>query len=241
MIRFNELGQPIGAPVARWKPAPTPVPIVMSGRFVRVEPLTERHAVDLFAALSGPGGAARWTYTPLLRPPDVVAMRNQICAQTADASAVSFAIVPLALGVVAGRASYLRIDPLNGSIEVGAIQYGDALARSAAATEAMYLLAKHVFEDLGYRRYEWKCDSLNQPSRSAARRLGFTYEGRFRQATVYRGRNRDTDWFSIIDTDWPRLRTAYDEWLAPRNFDETGRQRRTLAEVRATPGGGGRP
>ncbi len=125
----------------------------------------------------------------------------------------------------------MRIDAAAGSIEIGSIQYGDSLVRTRAATEAMYLLGRHVFEDLGYRRYEWKCDCLNEPSRAAARRLGFTYEGRFRQATVYRGRNRDTDWFSITDAEWPRLRAAYDVWLAPENFDQDGQQRRSLSAL----------
>ena len=156
-------------------------------------------------------------------------MRELLAARIADPNFVSFGIVPLDLGRAAGRASYMRIDPAQGSIEVGSIQYGAALARTRAATEAMYLLARHAFEDLGYRRYEWKCDSLNEPSRAAARRLGFTYEGRFRQAMVYRGRNRDTDWFSITDAEWPRLRTAYDAWLDPANFDADGRQQQSLS------------
>ncbi|MGL5824663.1 MAG: GNAT family N-acetyltransferase [Nocardioides sp.] len=230
MIRFNEFGQPMGAPVPTWTGARPAESIVLSGRFVRVEPLADQHAGGLFAALGGLGNAARWTYTSLAQPADPAGMRDQIARQVGDPATVSFAIVPLGLPP-AGRASYLRIDPANGSIEVGAIQYGDALVRTAAATEAMYLLARHAFEGLGYRRYEWKCDSLNQASRAAARRLGFSYEGRFRQAAVYRGRNRDTDWFSITDAEWPRLRAAYDVWLDPVNFDEAGRQRRRLSRL----------
>jgi RimJ/RimL family protein N-acetyltransferase len=125
----------------------------------------------------------------------------------------------------------MRIDPANGVIEVGTIKYAPALQRTAAATEAMFLLMRYVFDDLGYRRYEWKCDSLNEPSRAAALRLGFTFEGIFRQAVVYKGRNRDTAWFSIIDKEWPALKQAYEAWLAPENFDPDGRQRRRLSDL----------
>jgi RimJ/RimL family protein N-acetyltransferase len=142
------------------------------------------------------------------------------------------AIVELASDRPAGVASYLRIDPAMGSIEVGAILYSPALQRSPAATEAMYLMARHVFEELGYRRYEWKCDSLNQASRRAAERLGFRYEGTFRQAWVVKGRNRDTAWYSIIDSEWPALRNAFERWLDPSNFDAAGKQRARLEALR---------
>jgi RimJ/RimL family protein N-acetyltransferase len=127
----------------------------------------------------------------------------------------------------------MRIDPNAGSIEVGGIMYSPRLQRTRAATEAMFLMMQRVFDELGYRRYEWKCDSLNEPSIRAATRLGFRYEGTFRQATVVKGRNRDTAWFSIIDRDWPQLKTAFTAWLAPENFDAAGNQRRSLADIRA--------
>jgi RimJ/RimL family protein N-acetyltransferase len=130
-----------------------------------------------------------------------------------------------------GVASYLRIDAPVGVIEVGHINYAPALQRTAAATEAMYLLMKRVFDELGYRRYEWKCDALNAPSRAAAERLGFTYEGIFRQATIYKGRNRDTAWYAIIDKDWPKIRAVYEAWLAPGNFDQGGKPRQRLSEM----------
>ncbi|HEV2100375.1 MAG TPA: GNAT family protein, partial [Stellaceae bacterium] len=130
-------------------------------------------------------------------------------------------------------ASYLNIDRQNGAIEVGAIHYSPALQRHPAATEAMYLMMRRVFDELGYRRYEWKCDALNGPSRAAAQRLGFRYEGLFRQATVYKGRNRDTAWFSIIDGEWPALRETFERWLDPANFDADGRQRASLSALRA--------
>ena len=128
-----------------------------------------------------------------------------------------------------GIATYLRIDHANGTAEVGYITYGSALQRTTAATEAMYLMAAHVFDVVGVRRYEWKCDSLNEPSRRAAARLGFTYEGTFRQAVVYKGRNRDTAWFAITDDEWPDIKAAFERWLDPANFDERGQQRAPLA------------
>jgi RimJ/RimL family protein N-acetyltransferase len=141
-------------------------------------------------------------------------------------------IVSLASGEAAGAASLLRTDRANGSTEVGHINYSPALQRTPIATEAMYLLMRRVFDELGYRRYEWKCDSLNLPSRRAAERLGFTYEGTFRQAVVYRQRNRDTAWFSILDTEWPAIAAAFRRWLDPSNFDAAGLQRRSLADLR---------
>jgi RimJ/RimL family protein N-acetyltransferase len=149
---------------------------------------------------------------------------------------VTFAIVPTETGQAAGLASLMRADVANGSIEVGAIVYGRSLQRSRGATEAMSLLMHHVFDDLGYRRYEWKCDKHNQPSRRAAVRLGFIWEGRFRNAVAYKGRSRDTDWFSITDSEWPRVRRALEEWLDDRNFDERGHQRVRLAARPPKPG-----
>lgn len=231
MSRVNEHGQPIGEAVPEWRGVERPGPPVLEGRYVRLEPLAVEHAASLFEELGGESNDANWTYLPEQRPLDVPAMTDQLAQRVADPAFVSVAIIPSDLGRAAGRASYMRINPAQGSIEIGAIQYGASLMRTRAATEAMYLLARHAFDDLGYRRYEWKCDSLNEPSRSAARRFGFTYEGRFRQAMVYSGRNRDTDWFSIIDCEWPRLRAAYDAWLNPANFDEAGRQRTSLSAL----------
>ncbi len=231
MSRLNEFGQPIGDPVPNWQGALRPRPMTLSGRYVRLEPLAAGHAPSLFDELGGPHNESNWTYLPDQRPSDADGLARQLAARIADPAFVSFGIVPLELGAAAGRASYLRIAPGQGTIEIGSIQYGVSLARTRAATEAMFLLAKHAFEDLGYRRYEWKCDSLNEASRSAALRLGFTYEGRFRHALVYRDRNRDTDWFSITDAEWPRLRTAYDGWLEPSNFDEAGRQMTSLSTL----------
>ena len=158
-------------------------------------------------------------------------------AGVADPGQVMFAIVPVETGRAAGFCSLMRIDERMGSVEVGGINLGRQLQRSRAATEAMYLLLRHAFDDLGYRRYEWKCDSLNEPSRRAAVRLGFIWEGRFRKALVYKGRNRDTDWFSVTDTEWPAVRAAHEQWLDPTNFDEHGRQRTSLSAASQSTGG----
>jgi RimJ/RimL family protein N-acetyltransferase len=150
--------------------------------------------------------------------------------QTA-ADAVFLALIPAATGQAAGYASYMRIDPANGVVEVGNILLSPALQRTTAATEAHYLMARHIFEDLGYRRYEWKCNAENLPSRKAALRLGFTFEGIFRQHMVIKHRNRDTAWFSMLDLEWPARKRAFESWLSPANFDAEGRQLRSLAQL----------
>jgi RimJ/RimL family protein N-acetyltransferase len=158
------------------------------------------------------------------------AYRRWLVAMTESNDPLFYAIVDNASGKAVGVAAYMRIDPANGVIEVGHLNFSPALQRTAAATEAMYLMMRRAFDELGYRRYEWKCDSLNAPSRSAAERLGFHYEGLFRQAIIYKNRSRDTAWFSIIDSEWPARKTAFERWLAPENFDAAGRQGRPLVE-----------
>ena len=237
----NEHGQRIGRPVD-WTPRPRPEPTAIEGRGVRLEPLGPEHVDDLYAALCREDDDPLWTYLFIQRPRDPEELASFVRAAVADPEQVVFAIVPLETGRAAGFCSLLRIDPSMGSVEVGWINLGRQLQRSRAATEAMYLLMGHVFDDLGYRRYEWKCDSLNEPSRRAAVRLGFIWEGRFRNALVYKGRNRDTDWFSITDREWPRVRGALEDWLDDRNFDAGGRQRVRLAArpaPAAATGGGG--
>ena len=172
---------------------------------------------------------ALWTYLFWERPQTREQMAALVDALVAGLGAVPFAIVARETGEAVGFCTLLRIDPAMGSIEVGGIAFGRQLQRSRAATEAMYVLMRHVFDDLGYRRYEWKCDSLNAPSRRAAIRLGFIWEGRWRNALVYKGRNRDTDWFSVTDQEWPRVRKALEDWLDDRNFDAAGLQRVRLA------------
>jgi RimJ/RimL family protein N-acetyltransferase len=224
--------QPIGFPVPGWSARPRPPRTPIEGWLCRLEPLDpDRHVADLYAGNCQARDARDWTYLPYGPFESLAAYRawaNQVAA--AD-DPLFHAIVDRASGRAAGVASLMRIDPVNGVIEVGHIKYTPALQRTPAATEAMYLLMRRVFDELGYRRYEWKCDALNAPSRAAALRLGFVFEGIFRQAIVYKGRNRDTAWFSIIDREWPALKAAYERWLAADNFDARGQQRRRLGEL----------
>jgi len=228
---LNHLGQPIGFPLPGWTPPPRPTREPRQGRYCRLEPLDpDRHAAALFAANAADEEGRSWTYLPYGPFETLPHYRDWMRAQCLGEDPLFFAIVDLADGAPAGVASYLRIAPASGSIEVGHIHYAPRLQRTAAATEAMFLMMQHAF-DLGYRRYEWKCDALNAASRAAAQRLGFSFEGVFRQATVYKGRNRDTAWYAAIDTDWPALRVAFLTWLDPGNFDAQGRQRTRLADL----------
>lgn len=203
----------------------------MRGRYCEVTPLSvERHGAELFAAYSAVGGDPGWSYLPygpFARAADFLAWMRDAC--TAD-DPLFHAVIDRATGRAVGLASYLRIAPAAGSIEVGHVHYSKALQRTPAATEAMYLMMQRAFE-LGYRRYEWKCNALNRPSRSAALRFGFSFEGIFRQALVVKGRNRDHAWYACIDGEWPALKAAYERWLAPDNFDAAGRQRLALSEL----------
>jgi RimJ/RimL family protein N-acetyltransferase len=218
--------------VPGWTPRARPPRTPIDGRFCRVEILDAgRHAADLFAANALDRDGRNWTYLaygPFERLEDYRAWVESVAA--AD-DPLFHAIIDLGTGKAVGVASLMRVDTANGVIETGHLNYSPLLQRKPAATEAMFLLMRRVFDELGYRRYEWKCDSLNAPSRAAAERLGFRYEGLFRQATIYKGRNRDTAWFSIIDREWPALRAAYAAWLDPSNFDGQGKQRRSLSQL----------
>ena len=228
MSRVNEHGQAIGAPVD-WAPRPAPGPVTLTGTTVRLEPLSPAHADDLWAVVGGPEEAASWTYLADEQPATREGLHHLVERRVARTDMVTLAV--LTDGAAVGLLSLMRIDAANGSVEIGGILLGRPLQRTRAATETMALVARHVFDDLGYRRYEWKCDSLNGPSRRAALRLGFVWEGRFRNALVYKGRNRDTDWFSITDAEWPALARAYDAWLSDDNFDADGRQRQALSDL----------
>jgi RimJ/RimL family protein N-acetyltransferase len=224
--RTNEHGQPIGRAVD-WSPREPVRPVTLAGRWSRIEPVASHHLPQLYDALVLRSPASIWTYLaagPFDGPAGLNAWLREL---NDDPGAVPHTICT-ADGRGVGVASYLRLDHANGSVEVGGIAYAAELQRTTAATEAMFLMMRHVFDDLGYRRYEWKCDTLNEPSRRAAARLGFTYEGTFRNALVYKGRNRDTAWFSITDLEWPGVRAAFEAWLDPDNFDSEGRQRRPL-------------
>jgi RimJ/RimL family protein N-acetyltransferase len=227
--RINEFGQAVGLPVLDWTPPPRPAHAVMRGRHCSLEPLdVTRHARMLWDAFSRDVEGRDWTY--LSQGP--YASFEDFHTWTAQAAVsldpLFFAIIDNS-GHAVGVASYLRITPEAGSIEVGHIHLSPLIQRSAAATEAMFLMMQHAFA-LGYRRYEWKCDALNAPSRAAAERLGFTFEGVFRQALVYKNRNRDTAWYSVLDREWPALNEAFTRWLAPENFDADGRQRTRLSD-----------
>ncbi|MEO8502836.1 MAG: GNAT family protein [Acidobacteriota bacterium] len=229
----NSLGQPIGFPVADWKPPIRPQREIIQGRTCRLEPLSvEQHSEALFAADAADESGKSWTYLGYGPFPNLVEYQHWMSTVCAGDDPLFFAVVDRSTGRPVGVSSYLNIVPAMGSIEVGHIHYSPSLQRSPAATEAMYLCMKYAFE-LGYRRYEWKCDALNQPSRDAAQRLGFSYEGIFRQATVYKGRNRNTAWYAAIDREWPALQEAFSTWLAPGNFDGDGRQRSRLSDLTA--------
>jgi RimJ/RimL family protein N-acetyltransferase len=228
----NHLGQPIGFPVPGWERRPRPPLTAMEGRWCRIEPLDpDRHAASLHAANCEDEEGRIWTYLPYGPFASENAYRGWAEASCARDDPLFHAVIDRASGRALGVASLMRIEPAVGVIEVGHINYAPRLQRTPAATEAMYLLMRRVFEELGYRRYEWKCDDLNAPSRAAAKRLGFSFEGIFRQATIYKGRNRDTAWYAMIDREWPALRAAFERWLEPANFDESGRQRASLSDL----------
>jgi RimJ/RimL family protein N-acetyltransferase len=221
---MNHLGQPIGASVGDWKPPATPSREAMRGRYCRLESLEARHARELWEANALDREHRNWTY--LMHGPYASFAEYAAWVERAGSTSdpLFFAVVT---ETAVGVAAYLRIAPEAGSIEVGHINFSPLVQRTRAATESMYLMMKRAFE-LGYRRYEWKCDALNVASRAAAARLGFKYEGTFRQATVYKGRNRDSAWYAVIDSEWPALRTAFERWLDPANFDDRGHQRKRL-------------
>jgi RimJ/RimL family protein N-acetyltransferase len=220
-------GQPIG-PKVDATPASLPAPVTLAGRYGRVERLATHHAAALWQAVTGHDQI--WTYMgygPFANETDFAAW---VASRVALADPYSYAIID-ASGRAVGIATLMEIRPTMRVIEVGNIVYSPALQRSALGTEAQYLLARYAFETLGHRRYEWKCNALNAASHRAALRYGFTYEGTFRQHWIIKGRNRDTAWFSILDSEWPARKAAFERWLAPENFDAAGKQRVSLREL----------
>jgi RimJ/RimL family protein N-acetyltransferase len=217
-----------------WTPAARPRRDVLRGARVRLEPLDpERHAAALFEAAQGEGAdPLLWRYFGYGPFADAADYRAWTVASAASDDPLFLAVVDAATGRPSGVVSFLRMEPAHGCIEIGHIWFGARLQRTPAATETIYLLARHAFDDLGNRRLEWKCDAENARSRRAAERFGFTFEGIFRQHMVQQGRNRDTAWFSLLDREWPAARAAFEAWLAPENFGPDGRQRCTLAELR---------
>jgi len=229
--RLNEHGQPIGFALPGWMPPRVPPREPMMGRLCRLEPIDPaRHAAELFEANARDAKGAMWTYLPYGPFTSMADFRELLENTFTGGDPLMFVVMEQGSGRAIGMAGYLRIQPASGSIEVGHVVYSPLLQRKPAATEAMYLMMKQAFA-LGYRRYEWKCDALNAGSRAAAQRLGFSYEGVFRQATVYKGRNRDTAWYSVIDGEWPLLEAAFTRWLSPGNFDEQGVQRISLSAL----------
>ena len=226
----NEV-RPIGSEVET-HPARRPERKIYPGRFVTLEPLeAAKHAASLWEKIQGADHI--WDYMPDGPFEAKASFRRFVETKSASADPLFWAVVDNASGEAAGYATLMRIEPANRVIEVGNILMTPALQRTPGATEAMYLMARLVFDDLGYRRYEWKCNALNAPSRAAAARLGFTFEGVFRQHMIVKGRNRDTAWFSMLDTEWRAVKQAFERWLSPDNFNSDGHQRRSLASFRS--------
>lgn len=232
MNLHNQFAQPVGIALPDWQPRSHPVRLTLQGHFCRLEPLSTRHARALFDAYRLAPDTRSWTW--LLREPDnsVEAYHAWIESVSGLADPIHFAVIDEQTSHPVGSLALMRIDAKNGVIEVGHVHFSPLLSRTTMATEAQWLLMRYAFGTLGYRRYEWKCNSLNEPSRRAALRLGFQYEGRFRQALVVKGHNRDTDWFSIIDSEWPQIDNAIRQWLAADNFSADDQQLRRLESFR---------
>ena len=226
----NTLGQAIGPPLPQWQPPPRITHATLPGRYCRVEPLHARHAADLFAAnaLDTTGGG--WTYLTAGPFADFAEYEQWVEKVSPCGDPLFHALIDLRTQKAVGVAAYMRIDAANGVVEIGSLKFSPPMQRTPVASEAMYLVMRHAFS-LGYRRYEWKCDTFNAPSRAAARRYGFSYEGVFRQAVVYKNRSRDTAWYGITDGDWPAIDAAFTKWLAPENFDADGKQRVSLSSL----------
>jgi RimJ/RimL family protein N-acetyltransferase len=232
MSQLNQFGQLIGDALPDWQPRPHPQRITLEGRYCRLEPLSLKHADALFAAHQQATDTRAWTWLLREAESSLVVYREWIASVETLQDPIQFAVIDTRTNLPVGSLALMRIDPNHGVVEVGHVHFSPLLSRTPASTEAQWLLMRYVFETLGYRRYEWKCNSFNEPSRNAAQRLGFQFEGRFRQALVIKGHNRDTDWFSIIDGEWPALDTAFQKWLAADNFTADGNQRQSLETFR---------
>ncbi len=227
-----ETGLPIGPVVAESGPALRPERVVLEGRYCRLEPLDAvRHRVQLFEASSPPDAAARYRYLPDPIVKSQGDMDKWLDFAVASEDPLFFAVIDKRAGRVEGRQAFMNISPAHRSIEIGNIYWGPKIAGSKVSTEANFLFAQYAFDTLKYRRYEWKCNALNEPSRRAALRFGFTFEGHFRRNVIVKGRTRDTTWFSIIDEEWPAIAEGYRQWLDPANFDENGKQRARLNDL----------
>ena len=205
-----------------------PQRIVLEGRYVRLEPIDVKHAIDLYEVSTMPGGVERYRWLFSNAPGSLAEMEARIEKARTETDPSYVAVVDKASGKAVGQQGWMRIRPEHGSIEIGGIYWGLPMARTPLATEALFLFAHHAFDDLGYRRFEWKCNDRNEPSKAAARRFGFQFEGVFRQDMIMKGVNRDTAWFSILDSEWPAMRAEYERWLSPDNFDADGVQKSKL-------------
>ncbi len=217
--------------LTHWLPRPYPTPITLQGRYCRLEPLqVQRHCAELFAASIAPGAEERFRYLGE-SPQESTDFEAWVARAATSKDPLYSAVIDVATGRCEGRQSFMRITPEHGVIEVGGVLWGPAIARTPVATEALFLCARHAFDTLGYRRFEWKCHVANEPSQRAARRFGFTFEGTFRQHMVIKGASRDTAWFAMLDADWPPIRARFERWLVPENFDAAGQQKTRLADM----------
>ncbi|MBD8162450.1 GNAT family N-acetyltransferase [Erwinia persicina] len=229
--RTNQYGQPVGEPLPYWQPVPVPQATMMVGLYCRLEPLdTARHGEDLYTAFASAPDDSDWTWLTEDRPGSLAAFQVWLSQRVAEPGFVTFTIICAKRNKPVGLVSYLRIDPVNGSLEIGGVTWSPLMKRTVTGTEALWLMLNNTFT-LGYRRCEWKCDALNAPSRQAALRLGFTYEGTFRQVMVRKGRSRDSHWFSIIDSEWPAVNQVLTRWLSTENIDASGQQRQSLGSL----------
>jgi RimJ/RimL family protein N-acetyltransferase len=218
--------------LSAWTPRERPRRQAMEGRFVRLEPLdAARHGDALFAVTADEPERYRYLFEP--PPKDRAGLQPWLDKAETSTDPFWFTVIDRTSGAIVGRQSLMRIDPVFGVIEIGSILWSGLMARSPASTEALFLFARHAFDDLGYRRFEWKCDNRNEPSKKAAQRFGFTFEGVFRQHMIVKGENRDTAWFSMLDREWPVIGEAFERWLDPANFDAEGRQKKRLADIRS--------
>lgn len=215
--------------LSQWQPRPKPTRQSLQGQYCRIEAMQPHHADDLFEASTAPGIEQRYRYLTI-EPQSRAEFDTWLQAASAGHDPIYYAVIDQQTGRCEGRQSLMRIEPAHGVIEIGNILWGPSIARTRVATEALYLTAEYVFDHLGYRRFEWKCDTLNEPSRAAALRFGFKFEGIFQQHLIIKGKNRDTAWYAMLDHQWPGLKTAYQAWLSPANFDASGIQVQKLQE-----------
>lgn len=233
MTMLNHFGQPIGDALPDWKPCERPTRVQLDGLWCRLEPLScEHHSQDLFKAWHSIDDNRDWTYLSVDRPATQADCDRFISGQEKSEDPVFFAVVDLKTQRAVGSVSLMRIDAVNGVAEIGWVNWSPLMKRTRFGTEAIYLLQRYLFDTLKYRRCEWKCHSLNEPSKLAAQRFGFQYEGMFRQAIVNKGHNRDTCWYSVLDNEWPVSKVAFDRWLSPDNFTAEGQQKQRLEALR---------